>query len=457
MTLSVHLGHSLIMIGCMRMRQLGHGQSIVFFAPPECDSLIRAAAGGSDHLTSRDILRWVMQETCDQLHHYIPHWAQQGLLHSRHQIGERSFGESGDAIVLQEAWRTREGRTLAEMYGRQDKTMNLLHEAQGNEDMAMRLRTLDVVTMNDPHLDEEQERELSHEVEKEQQIERPPKAIPVDPVVHPDLLQFVKQGHIPQSSLQFPSLMRAVNLKGQDQGVWAAQLRGTSQFFKAVKGSEDANRTIYARPFRWMITSSTEEDMVIVAVSPFEANELLPTIRQYGKVHLHIYTPRVVQSMRSFSDLRFHVIPALPSEWSPPSAGIQSQFNLFAGQLYFNSYQSYFKLCAFLGLLSLESSRLYDRNCIERDSSGFISPDLRTMTPDLKEALSEFHQQSFGHNIVANLKEHISLRRNGVDFFRTHVGQLLHGRQLSLRDIEPEGEDEDGVNLLQSRVATLRL
>ncbi|KAH7917777.1 hypothetical protein BV22DRAFT_1042213 [Leucogyrophana mollusca] len=51
--------------GCMRMRKLGHGHSVMFFAPLEVDRAIRLAAPKSDleRVESIDILRWTMLET----------------------------------------------------------------------------------------------------------------------------------------------------------------------------------------------------------------------------------------------------------------------------------------------------------------------------------------------------------------------------------------------------------
>ncbi|KAJ3858551.1 hypothetical protein EV359DRAFT_3498, partial [Lentinula novae-zelandiae] len=66
---------------CMRLRQLGHGQSVLFFAPLEIARTIRADADKSDGDTIEviDILRWAMLRTCEDIEHHIPHWVQQGV------------------------------------------------------------------------------------------------------------------------------------------------------------------------------------------------------------------------------------------------------------------------------------------------------------------------------------------------------------------------------------------
>lgn len=76
-----------------------------------------------------------------------------------------------------------------------------------------------------------------------------------------------------------------------------------------------------------------------VVVSPYEAQELLPLIRQHKQVALHIYSPRLSLSMPALEDLSLYAIPAVPESWSTPS--ISNQLKLFAGQLYINTYEDY--------------------------------------------------------------------------------------------------------------------
>ncbi|RWQ94459.1 hypothetical protein C8Q69DRAFT_293102 [Paecilomyces variotii] len=50
---------------CMRMRELGRGQSVVFCVPPEIQYNIRAMGtkSNSSHITVSDILTWAVSET----------------------------------------------------------------------------------------------------------------------------------------------------------------------------------------------------------------------------------------------------------------------------------------------------------------------------------------------------------------------------------------------------------
>ena len=57
------------------MRKLGHGHSIMFFAPLEIDRRIRSLANGhtGDDIDTMDILHWAIRETCDDIRQRAPH------------------------------------------------------------------------------------------------------------------------------------------------------------------------------------------------------------------------------------------------------------------------------------------------------------------------------------------------------------------------------------------------
>lgn len=75
------------------MRKLGHGQSVMFFAPLEVDRRIRKSAGKSslDAVEVLDILRWAMLETCADIQRHASLWARHNchntaVLYSNDQV-----------------------------------------------------------------------------------------------------------------------------------------------------------------------------------------------------------------------------------------------------------------------------------------------------------------------------------------------------------------------------------
>ncbi|KAH8982410.1 hypothetical protein EDB92DRAFT_1894376 [Lactarius akahatsu] len=84
----------------MRMRQLGKGQSVMFFAPGEVDRRIRRLMPRGNEPENGvqviDILRWAMHETCRDISHHLPHWAQQGVDHHRRFSAYKQYSSTED-------------------------------------------------------------------------------------------------------------------------------------------------------------------------------------------------------------------------------------------------------------------------------------------------------------------------------------------------------------------------
>ena len=188
------------------MRQLGKGQSVMFFAPGEIDRRIRSLIpGGSkseNGISVIDILRWAMYETCEDIDHHLPHWAQQGVDHHRRFSAYEQYRSTKDITVLKSAWLQRESRTLEEMYDPASRAQaaELYQEVNDIPSLRERLKRLGVTQLTDVRMAEEQEREGSYEVERERQVERPPKVEPAKHETHKDILTFVHTGKLPQNS-----------------------------------------------------------------------------------------------------------------------------------------------------------------------------------------------------------------------------------------------------------------
>jgi len=103
----------------MRMRQLGKGQSVMFFAPGEVDRRIRdlipRGQESENGVCVIDILRWAMRETCWDIAHNLPHWAQQGADHHRRFSAYKMYF-TGRVRVVRNSWLQPELKTLEEMY-----------------------------------------------------------------------------------------------------------------------------------------------------------------------------------------------------------------------------------------------------------------------------------------------------------------------------------------------------
>jgi len=265
--------------------------------------------------------------------------------------------------------------------------------------------------------EQEQEREVNHEIERERHVERPAKIQPAKHALHPDIRGFAETGRISRFfSNQISPLLVPVDMaKALDSTtVWSPSPLATVDFTTTVLGSDCSRLTDYLRPVNWVLSSWSGKDSVVIVISPFEANKLLPIIREKKKVRLHIYAPRVSYSMRSFSDLTFYSIPDSPTDtWSAP-AHARIELNLFAGQLYFDSREEYESVCVLLALSRAHPGSKYSQ------VDGFVPPQYRTGRPS-----------PFTESKVKILKTLIELRRKGMGYYRTHLGRILNASTLS--------------------------
>ena len=411
----------------MRMRKLGHGQSLLFIAPQEVDRKIREAAGKSlsDVVRSADILRWVMQETCADIQHHTPHWCQQGIDYLRRKEDWSKFCSSTttDTSILQRSWLQPESRTLEYMYGIWESS-TLTSEISIHPEIQERCRKLGVTSLEDTRMEEEQEREVIHEIERERQVERPPKAKPAIHHIHERVREFIRTGKIRGEFSGDMSPFFPIHIAAKNPSAWSRNLLLTHDFKTTIQGAV-GHPGDYLRPVNWIVSSAFSGETVLVVVSPHEANELLPDIRCSQFVHLHQYAPRVTKTMISFDDLTFYCVPPLPTTWMAPSTNLVQQLNLFAGQLYLLDYDEYQQLCTFLGLYS-RKQQAADNAQIQSD--GFVKPKHRQGT------LAHLQVCQFQRSPLPTLKDLVGHRRKGMNYASTHIGKVFHARLLTMED-----------------------
>ncbi|KAI9432009.1 hypothetical protein H4582DRAFT_1999905 [Lactarius indigo] len=362
-----------------------------------------------------------MHETCEDISHHLPHWAQQGVDHHRRFSAYKQYRSTGDLTALKGAWLQRESRTLEEMYDPVSRAQNagLYRETKDIPSLRRRLDLLGVTQLADVRMAEEQEREVNHEVERERQVERPPK---VEPATHDtcnDIRTFVRTGELPRRLTHIIPLLAPTGIDNALDSTteWSPSPLATVDFATTTKYqyTSDERLTDYLRPVNWVVSSGFGKNSVAIVISPYDANKLLPTIRKSNKVRLHIYAPRVTASMRSFSGLTFHVIPRLPARaaWTAP-AHMRTELDLFAGQLYFDSREEYERVCVLFAL------RMAHPGAKQIEVDGFVRPEYRTG-----------EGSPFSVSMIATFKRLTGLRRKGMGYDKTHLGRVLDARPLN--------------------------
>ncbi len=113
----------------MRLRKLAHGQSLVFFAPPEVHQSIMDVTGRpAKELTGYDVVAWSLEQSCLNIERSQPLRVLQGISHQRRQhmldtfVGEISRPEDLAKDVnrskeIINKFREKEEQTLQDLYG----------------------------------------------------------------------------------------------------------------------------------------------------------------------------------------------------------------------------------------------------------------------------------------------------------------------------------------------------
>ncbi|KAJ5762051.1 uncharacterized protein N7511_005433 [Penicillium nucicola] len=408
---------------CMRMRNFGNGQSVVFCIPSEIQFKIRALCGNEiqDEITVSDVLCWAVSETWIDLSRAIPLWAIQGK-RFEYQLEQwnraRVSGPLEIPYKIARKFLEEEGQTIERRYRPGHiKLPDFLSSITDNENLRLiseRCAEFGNLNLSSTALNEEQERELAPEIECQCQVERPRKALPRDHFLHQDLVTFVNTGYLKEDSNcwkpAFKSLKSTSASSFLDVSQFPSSLLVTREFAKTIKTPKTANYVSdsFQRSVRWILTTSLSkspgsqrEVRKMVIISPFEANCLLEMNLSFPSLdQLDLYTVP--------EDFGAIIIPET----------LQIQLNLFAGQLYLNSYIEYQSVCQFLGLSSVGTS-----SELVVAADGFIMGG--------KEGqISTFHQSP-----LKFLKVLLSqIRKDSQSISKTHMGKILEGELLTPAD-----------------------
>ncbi|KAG1816832.1 uncharacterized protein BJ212DRAFT_1299559 [Suillus subaureus] len=304
--------------GCMHMRKLGHGHSVMFFAPPEIDCSIQAVNNKHDN---------------EDIHPEAKH--------------------------------------LEELYAPTLTDIPASHTLL-NEDFMKRWSSLRLGISTDHCLDEEQEREVVHEIECRSKVERPPPMLAATHSIDEDIQYFIQTGTILDGSHVFIAIFDTLTTTSaafSGRQPWSQDVFTSRDFATTVLTEE--NTDSYTCPVNWILSSTASPGMqVLVIVSPFKANVLLPDIQASKQVHLHAYTPHVIKMTKSCDDLHLYITPSISVQWMPDDTPI-CQLNVFAEQLYFPHQRTYVKLCRLLGIYTAD---LKYQGTFVIQSDGFIKP-----------------------------------------------------------------------------------
>jgi hypothetical protein len=430
-TLGPHLTKDALAQAAMRLRLLGKTQSVTFFSPPEVHQSIldlRAATKGGSRsdLSSVDVIRWLLEQTCIGIEQLEPLYFNQCLNYLQRTQAKIEYPKFLEDVESRDAYlshiRSKELHSLQQLYEPKHQqrgpavkpstfdpclrtfVSEALERRKGFQDRGFAIHSSALEEV-------EQEREMEFEVEAVREVQPPIhfKALRVTKL-HRDLEEFSVTGRLPAGSDAFRPMFYA--LQQTAVGIrhstitatgTAARLHVSTQFTRTVSINEPNDN--FLRPCHWILWSQKSE--IGVLVSPEEADALIPILR-YASVdeprcHLISYSAPITRRMLQFNNLTYYAIPPLPNTFKAPN-WLKVELGIFAGRLYFE-WDEYEEIMSYLGS---QVPKEEGEECVQSD-----------------------RKEAFATKPLAFLHEWLAVRRKGQDFEHTPMGFITTGKPLS--------------------------
>jgi hypothetical protein len=436
-TLGAHLTKDRLVQACMRMRKLGQGQTVVFCISPEIQSKILTVRPKHGHpiITVADVLLWSISETHAETRRAMPLWAVQGERFVRQEQTWQSIKKNDETSLSKthaEKLLDEEAQSIEHRY-RPRKTQNHPDQLANSSNLHLkqisdRCREFDGLSFNSSTLQEEQERELSPETEQEREVPRPRSARPAKHSLHRDVVKFAHSGTLVERSKAYMPAFDSLKGTSASSELSPSQLAAfsrllvTADFATTIEHAHGSySPDTFQRPVQWVLTKSTKDSReveLVMIISPFEANALLPVLSN-PLVMLHVYKPLCNNAYDPLDKLDLFTVstnatcPILPRSLSV-------QLGLFAGQLYITSYDDYLEICKVLGLSATLVTSEMEHQGWKVGTDGFIQSD---------DAGNIGGSSGLTQSPVGFFKVHMSkIRRNGDGIAKTDMGKLLEGQ-----------------------------
>ncbi|KAE8139417.1 hypothetical protein BDV38DRAFT_291452 [Aspergillus pseudotamarii] len=348
---------------CIRTRRLGQGQSVVFCVPDEIHHKISTRASDNGSVEVPDVLCWAMAETWQDMKGNITLWATQGLRFLRH---EPLRNEMHEALSLEQRYRPRVN---------QDELANFAHSDQSQAASLIATRCWEFGSMpyHSAKIDEDHEREVAAEAERERQVQRPPKARPKKHRIRGDMTNTVWH----PSVRQFPG-----------------KLLVTRDYAQIVEPIDVLyfSPDVFQRLVQWILAT--------------RQGRLYPSIKESKHMALHLYAPRSNLGLKPLDKLDLYNVSGEVTNALCIPRGFIIELNLFAGQLHLTSYGEYVEP---MGEDSLAAT---DSFILHRDKNN------RT-----ERLASTFRQSPI--KFLNFLTSQIRRKSEGID--KTHMGKIFNG------------------------------
>lgn len=443
-TLSGDITHDKTVQSCMRMRQLGKGHMISFWASYEADIRIRKISRMtvSDKVTNEDVFDFINANSKQFETANMVHWTSSALNYTKKLIGHKLFENIGNAESMRKLYDIcvdNEFIKLDEMYGEMDEALltkvawsrfsrlarnnifdddddddhediiDLVHSMQKKVSNKLKRFAKDVKQFSHD-LEEEQERELEQEREEECHIERVPAVKAAAPVFDKKMVELVLHGINDEvlNDLKARGLLisigkslshtRLFQICKNIEDAWAGHMFVTKDFQTVVdlqvtdpESSQAYDR--FLRPVWWIVRI---EDMkksgkhILVLMSSYECDRLMPSLRQSIKSTLYMYRPRL---SKSHSNLLRNSKTQVSGMQKSNAIELHEevQIAVYSGSMNFADKIEQTAYCGFLGVIPRERTPHLDtafETGIIRPN-GFVIPENRQYSKEMSDCVGQ--------------------------------------------------------------------
>ncbi|XP_055301272.1 uncharacterized protein LOC129567922 [Sitodiplosis mosellana] len=481
-TLSGDITRDKTVQACMRMRQLKTTQSIMFWASNEADIRLRKLSS-QRRVESRHVMEFIENNSRLFETTNMAHWTAGAVNYTKKLIGHKMYDnfmehtidanamevDTDDKHPLEKLYENcvdDDYVKLKTIYGEKEEVLlrRIVWDKFGDlafscseespiseftKDMqnginAKLLKLAPKMKRFIHTLDDEQEKELEQEIEEQMQIERPRCAQALKPHFDDRLEQLVLEGAGIGSTFDDMkadgALLSIVASLSNTQmfefcenndDAWASHLLVTKDFTMVIENESQACND-FLRPVCWVacIKNAGTKD-VLILLSSFECNQLIPAFRKSENATLFMYRARL-------SNLHSNLIrePGLQVTGMTTTSSIsvedEVQIGVYSGMMYFADEEEQHAYCEFLGLIprpwTHEQTIAFEDGNI--DESGYVPIRKRNYPEAISQCVSQCKFKSNPTDLAIKLikAHHQKLPKD------SHVASILNRGIKSFRE-----------------------
>lgn len=407
-TLSGDITRDKTVQSCMRMRQLATTQSILFWASNEADIRLRELSN-QGKVETHHVMKFIENNSCLFETANMVHWTTGASNYTKKMIGHKlyenrledlynacvdddfvkltaMYGEKEEALLTKIAWTKYSNLEYEYLHVDDENVWEFVNKMKHAVIGKLKTRAKDVKRFTHA-LDEEQEKELEQEIEEQNQVKPQADAPAAKPKnVDKRLEELVLEGANGSTFAEMKAEKALLSIGAyltitqmfdskfcqSNENAWADHLFVTKDFATIIE-NQSQNRNNFLRSVYWIARIKAHEKYILILLSSFECNHLLPTFRKSVNSTLFMYRPRL---NNLHSNLIHEVGLQVTGQATPEVITIEDevQVGIYSGLLYFGDENEQNVYCRFLGLIlrpwNTEQEMAFKNGII--DENGFV-------------------------------------------------------------------------------------